>query len=52
MGGNVRIGLEDSIYLGKGGCHEAFAQSAYGSGAGSFSRTMSSFTNRLKLVLR
>lgn len=40
------------IYLGKGGCHEAFAQSAYGSGAGSFSRTMSSFTNRVKLVLR
>ena len=40
------------IYLGKGGCHEAFAQSAYGSGVGSFSRTMSSFTNRLKLVLR
>ncbi len=37
------------IYLGKGGCHEAFAQSAYGSGAGSLSRAVSSFANGLKL---
>jgi hypothetical protein len=40
------------IYLGKGGCHEAFAQSVYGSGAGSFSRKMASFSNNLKLRFR
>lgn len=36
------------IYLGKGGCHEAFARSAYGSGTGKFSRTMASFANEVK----
>lgn len=40
------------IYLGQGGCHEAFAQSVYGSGAGSFSRALASFTNRVKLGLK
>jgi hypothetical protein len=36
------------IYLGKGGCHEAFAQSVYASGAGKMSRAVASFTNGLK----
>jgi hypothetical protein len=40
------------IYLGKGGCHEAFAKSAYASGAGSMSRAFASFTNGIKLRLR
>ena len=40
------------IYLGKGGCHEAFARSVYGSGQGKFSRTVASFLNRLKLAFR
>lgn len=40
------------IYLGKGGCHEAFARSVYGSGQGKFSRTVASFTNNIKLVFR
>jgi hypothetical protein len=40
------------IYLGKGGCHEAFAQSVYGSGAGKFSLRMASFVNDVKLRFR
>lgn len=40
------------IYLGKGGCHEAFARSAFGSGHGKMSRTFASLTNRVKLGLR
>ena len=36
------------IYLGKGGCHEAFAQTVYASGAGKASRAFASFTNRLR----
>jgi len=40
------------IYLGKGGCHEAFAQSVYASGIGSVSRALASFSNGLKLRLR
>lgn len=36
------------IFLGRGGCHEAFAQSVYGSGAGSLSRAVASFTNNLR----
>jgi hypothetical protein len=40
------------IYLGKGGCHEAFAKSAYASGAGSLSRAFASFANGVKLRLR
>ena len=40
------------IYLGKGGCHEAFAKSAFASGAGSVSRAFASFMNGIKLRLR
>ena len=40
------------IYLGKGGCHEAFAQSVYASGPGAMSRAVASVTNGLKLRLR
>ena len=36
------------IYLGKGGCHEAFAQSVYASGAGSLSRAFASFANNAR----
>lgn len=39
------------IYLGKGGCHEAFARSVYGSGAGRMSRAFASLCNGLKLRL-
>jgi hypothetical protein len=37
------------IYLGKGGCHEAFARSAFGSGTGRMSRTFASLGNSMKL---
>jgi len=36
------------IYLGKGGCHEAFAQSVYASGQGATSRTIGRFLNGVK----
>src|SRR5262245_29765285 len=36
------------IYLGKGGCHEAFAQSAFASGTGAVSRAMAGLVNRFK----
>ena len=36
------------IYLGKGGCHEAFAQTVYASGAGSLSRTFASLANNVR----
>lgn len=39
------------IYLGKGGCHEAFARTVYGSGTGTLSRAFASFANGLKLRL-
>ena len=39
------------IYLGKGGCHEAFARSVYASGRGRMSRTLASIGNSLKLRL-
>ncbi len=39
------------IYLGKGGCHEAFARSVYASGAGKMSRTLASLGNAVKLRL-
>jgi hypothetical protein len=39
------------IYLGKGGCHEAFAQTVYGSGTGAMSRAFASFANGVKLRL-
>ena len=40
------------IYLGKGGCHEAFAQSVFASGTGSVSRAMASLANGVRLKLR
>jgi len=36
------------IYLGKGGCHEAFAQSVYASGHGKASRAIASFANKVR----
>jgi hypothetical protein len=39
------------IYLGRGGCHEAFARTVYGSGTGTLSRAFASFANGLKLRL-
>ncbi|HEX6396576.1 MAG TPA: hypothetical protein VFZ95_04075 [Steroidobacteraceae bacterium] len=36
------------IYLGKGGCHEAFAQTVYASGQGKFSRAIASFANGVR----
>jgi hypothetical protein len=39
------------IYLGKGGCHEAFARSAYASGQGKMSRALASLGNSVKLRL-
>jgi hypothetical protein len=36
------------IYLGEGGCHEAFAQSVYSSGEGAVSRTFASITNGVR----
>jgi hypothetical protein len=36
------------IYLGKGGCHEAFAQTVYASGQGKASRAIASFANRVR----
>ena len=36
------------IYLGKGGCHEAFAQSVYASGTGAASRAFASFANGIR----
>ncbi len=40
------------IYLGKGGCHEAFAQSVYASGPGSLSRKVAGLANGLRARLR
>jgi len=40
------------IYLGKGGCHEAFAQSVYGSGTGSVSKVVASFANNVRMGFR
>ena len=40
------------IYLGKGGCHEAFARSAYASGQGKMSRALASLSNGVKLRLK
>ena len=39
------------VYLGKGGCHEAFARSVYASGAGSMSRAVAGLANRVKMRL-
>ncbi|HUQ09634.1 MAG TPA: hypothetical protein VM146_04910 [Steroidobacteraceae bacterium] len=40
------------IYLGRGGCHEAFARSAYASGQGKVSRALASLSNSVKLRLK
>jgi hypothetical protein len=40
------------IYLGKGGCHEAFAHSVYASGQGKLSRAVASLGNRLRRGFR
>ncbi len=40
------------IYLGKGGCHEAFAQSVYASGTGSISRAAASLVNNIRVGFR
>jgi len=40
------------IYLGKGGCHEAFAQSVYASGAGTASRAVGRLMNAVKTFSR
>jgi hypothetical protein len=40
------------IYIGEGGCHEAFAQSVYSSGDGKMSRAFASFTNAVRMRLR
>ncbi len=40
------------IYLGKGGCHEAFAQTVYASGYGKASRAIASLSHRLRRTLK
>src|SRR5262245_17748221 len=40
------------IYLGKGGCHEAFAQSVFASGASPMSRKVASLANGVRVRLR
>jgi len=40
------------IYLGKGGCHEAFAQSVYASGNGALSRAAASLANGVRSIFR
>jgi hypothetical protein len=40
------------IFLGAGGCHEAFAQSVYSSGDGKVARAFASFTNGVRQRLR
>lgn len=37
------------IYLGKGGCHEAFARSVYASGHGKMARAAASLVNGIRL---
>lgn len=39
------------IYLGRGGCHEAFARSVYASGPGRMSKTLASLGNSVRLRL-
>ena len=38
------------LYLGPGGCHEAFARSAYASGSGPLSRRFAALLNEIKLL--
>jgi hypothetical protein len=40
------------IYLGKGGCHEAFAQSVFASGTSSMSRALATLVNNVRLRFR
>jgi hypothetical protein len=40
------------IYIGEGGCHEAFAQSVYSSGDGALARKVASFTHGIRQRLR
>ena len=40
------------IYLGKGGCHEAFARSVFASGQNTLSRAFASFANGVKMRFR
>jgi len=40
------------IYLGAGGCHEAFAKSVYASGPGKVSRTFAKVSNGLRQSLK
>jgi hypothetical protein len=40
------------IYIGEGGCHEAFAQSVYSSGDGTLARKVASFTHGIRQRLR
>ena len=40
------------IYLGKGGCHEAFARSVFASGSGSMARAFASLANGLRQGFR
>jgi hypothetical protein len=40
------------LYLGPGGCHEAFAQSAYSSGEGRMSRRIAKLGDRIRRRLR
>jgi len=40
------------IYLGAGGCHEAFAKSAYASGPGKASRVYAKFANGVRQGLK
>ena len=40
------------IYIGAGGCHEAFAQSVYSSGYGALARKVASLTHGIRQRLR
>jgi hypothetical protein len=40
------------IYIGEGGCHEAFAQSVYSSGDGALARKVASLTHGIRQRLR
>ena len=42
----------DRIYLGAGGCHEAFAKSVYASGTGKVSRVYAKFANGVRQRLK
>jgi hypothetical protein len=46
--GNTRALHHYRIYLGEGGCHEAFAQSVFSSGDGKLSRVFASLANGMR----